>query len=93
MARKIEYDMEQILQKHNEEVAKINSLKEQSASARSDRVVFSNLFKKIEKEIKQHQDLYRETIIRTEIMRQSKEMKGEDGKVRLDSMDEMDVKD
>ena len=51
-AHKIEYDIEQILQKHNEEIAKINSLKEQSASARSDRIVFSNLFRKIEKEIK-----------------------------------------
>jgi len=46
---KVEYDIEQILVKHNEEIAKINSLKEQTASARSDRVVFSNLFKKIEK--------------------------------------------
>ncbi len=47
--QKAEYDIEQILQKYNEEVARINNLKEQVASARTDRVVFSNLFKKIEK--------------------------------------------
>jgi hypothetical protein len=46
-AQKVEYDIEQILQKHNEEVAKINTLKEQVAAARSDRVVFSNLFRKL----------------------------------------------
>lgn len=46
-AQKTEYDIEQILQKHNEEVARINTLKEQVASARSDRVVFSNLFRKL----------------------------------------------
>lgn len=51
---KINYDIEQILQKHNEEIAKINQLKEQAASSRTDRVVFSNLFRKIEKEIQQH---------------------------------------
>jgi hypothetical protein len=33
-------------------VARINTLKEQVDSARSDRVVFSNLFRKLEKEIK-----------------------------------------
>jgi hypothetical protein len=73
-------------------VAKINSLKEQSACARSDRVVFSNLFRKIEKEIKQHQDLYRETIIRTEIMRQSKETRTSQDRNRF-SAEETDCKD
>jgi hypothetical protein len=49
--RKIEYDIEQILQRSNEEVAKINQLREETASVRSERVVYSDLFKKIEKEI------------------------------------------
>lgn len=55
-AHKMEYDIEQILQKHNEEVAKIITLKEQVAAARSDRVVFSNLFRKLEKEIKRSEE-------------------------------------
>jgi hypothetical protein len=42
-----------------------------SASARSDRVVFSNLFKKIEREIKQHEEDYIQLIIRSETMRTS----------------------
>jgi hypothetical protein len=46
-------------------VARINSLKEQVSSARSDRVVFSNLFKKIEKEIKQNEEHYNSLIAKT----------------------------
>jgi hypothetical protein len=71
-AQKVDYDIEQILQKHNEEVAKINTLKEQVASARSDRVVFSNLFRKLEKEIKRSEEYYRSLTITTEINRQRK---------------------
>lgn len=47
--KKQEYDIEQILQRHNEVIAKINVLKEQISSSRRERVVYSNLFKKIEK--------------------------------------------
>ncbi len=47
--KKEEYDIEQVLQKHNEEVAKINVLREQVSFSRRERVVYSNLFKKIEK--------------------------------------------
>jgi len=46
--------MDQILQKHNEEIARISLLREQVNSARTDRVVFSALFKAIEKEIKHY---------------------------------------
>jgi len=60
------------LQKHNEEVARINALKEQVASARSDRVVFSNLFRKIEKEIRRNEEIYRSLTIRTEAERYRK---------------------
>lgn len=64
-AQKVEYDIKQILQKHNEEVARINTLKEQVASARSERVVFSNLFRKLEKELKLSQEQYRSVIVST----------------------------
>lgn len=47
--KKIAYDVKQLEQKHNEEVAKINHLKDQANAARDERVVYSNLFKKIEK--------------------------------------------
>ena len=67
--------MDQILQKHNEEVARINNLKELVASARSDRVVFSNLFKKIEKEIKQNEEHYTSIIAKTEISRKQLTLK------------------
>ena len=59
LVRKQEYDIEQILQKHNEEIAKINILKEQISGSRRERVVYSNLFKKIEKEIKVYEESYK----------------------------------
>ena len=43
----MEYDIKQILHKYNEEIAKINLLKEQANAARDERVVYSNLFNKI----------------------------------------------
>jgi uncharacterized protein YoxC len=52
--KKVEYDIKQILHKYNEEIAKINSLKEDANAARDERVVYSNLFNKIEKEIKHY---------------------------------------
>ena len=55
------------MQKRNEEVARITLLREQVNSARTDRVVFSALFKAIEKEIKHYENLYREVILNTEL--------------------------
>ena len=46
---KIQYEIDQLLQKHNEEVAKIHHLKDVANSRRSERAVYSNLFKKLEK--------------------------------------------
>lgn len=65
--KKVEYDIKQILHKYNEQIAKINWLKEQANSARDERVVYSNLFNKIEKEIKHYQEIYKQTLIRNEI--------------------------
>ncbi len=62
--KKVEYDIKQILHKYNEEIAKINWLKEQANSARDERVVYSNLFNKIEKEIKHYEELYRQNLIK-----------------------------
>lgn len=54
-----------MLQKHNEEIAKINVLKEQVSFSRRERVVYSNLFKKIEKEIKVYEEKFKETLLHT----------------------------
>lgn len=63
----MEYDIKQILHKYNEEIAKINSLKEDANAARDERVVYSNLFNKIEKEIKHYEEIYKQTLIKNEI--------------------------
>jgi hypothetical protein len=65
--KKVEYDIKQILHKYNEEIAKINSLKEEANAARDERVVYSNLFNKIEKEIKHYEEIYKQTLIKNEI--------------------------
>lgn len=52
---KYQYEVDQILQKHNEEIAKIHNLKDLTNSKRSERVVYSSLFKKLEKEIKHYE--------------------------------------
>lgn len=49
MTTKMQYEIDQLHEKHNEEVAKIHQLKEVANSRRSERVVYSNLFKKLEK--------------------------------------------
>ena len=65
--KKIEYDTKQILHKYNEEVAKINNLKEMANASRDERVVYSNLFNKIEKEIKRYEEVYKQTLLKNEI--------------------------
>ena len=42
----------------------INSLKEEANAARDERVVYSNLFNKIEKEIKHYEEIYKQTLIK-----------------------------
>jgi hypothetical protein len=60
---KLEYDLEQIIQKHNESLAQINLLKEQVNVARSERVIYSNIFKDLEKEINFYEERLKALII------------------------------
>ena len=62
--KKVQYDIKQILHKYNEEIAKINNLKEQANAARDERVVYSNLFNKIQKEIKHYAEIYKQNLIK-----------------------------
>lgn len=62
--KKVQYDIKQILHKYNEEIAKINNLKEQANAARDQRVVYSNLFNKIQKEIKHYAEIYKQSLIK-----------------------------
>ena len=48
-------------------MARIAGLREQVNSARTERVVYSALFKKIEREIKYYETLYKEMIVKTEL--------------------------
>ena len=66
LVKKINYDIDQILQKHNEEIARISLLKEEASSRRSERVVYSNLFKKLEKEIKYYEEIYKDQLMKSE---------------------------
>lgn len=59
-------DIDKIEQRRNQLVAKIGELKEKANSCRSERVVHSNLFKKIEKELKHHEEVYKEELLKGE---------------------------
>ena len=65
--KKLREDIDKIEQKRNQQVAKISELKETASCRRSERVVYSNLFKKMEKELKQHEELYKEELLKNEI--------------------------
>lgn len=56
-------------------MARITALREQVNSARTDRVVYSALFKKIEMEIKHYENIYREQVVKTELTAHTKEIK------------------
>ena len=47
--KQLREDIDKIEQKRNQQVAKIGELKEKASESRSERVVYSNLFKKMEK--------------------------------------------
>jgi hypothetical protein len=57
--KKLEYDTEQIVIKHNESLAQINNLKEQVNIARSERVIYSGIFKNLEKELRQQEEEFK----------------------------------
>jgi hypothetical protein len=42
-------------------------LKEQANASRDERVVYSNLFNKIEQEIKHYEEIYKQTLIKNEV--------------------------
>lgn len=56
-------------------MAKIIALREQVNSVRTDRVVYSALFKKIEMEIKHYENIYKEQVVKTELRAHSKQIK------------------
>lgn len=49
--RKLEYDIDQLVQKHNESLCAINQAIVTVNAARSQRVIYSNIFNSIEKEL------------------------------------------
>ena len=88
--KKVEYDIKQIEHKFNEQIAKINWLKEQANASRDERVVYSNLFNKIEKEIKHYEEIYKQTLIKNEIFldkKRSKSLKNSQEYLQADIID------
>ena len=66
----MEYDIEQVSNRRNEERALIAELKENIAASRAERVVFSKLFQSIEREITKYQHLYQDLILKSETISQ-----------------------
>lgn len=57
--QKMDYDIDQIVQKQNESHAQINELKERVNAARTERVIYSGVFKNIEREIRQSEEEFK----------------------------------
>jgi uncharacterized protein (DUF3084 family) len=60
----LEYNLEKIRSKHNEALAEINMLKEEVNMARRERVIFSNVFKKLESDIKIKDEEFKKQLIK-----------------------------
>jgi hypothetical protein len=61
--KRLEYGLEQIIQKNNESLAVIGQLKEQVNAARSERVIYSSIFKNLEREIRVDEEAFKRLII------------------------------
>ncbi|EGR29602.1 hypothetical protein IMG5_152520 [Ichthyophthirius multifiliis] len=61
--KQLEYKLEKTRGKHNESLAQINMLKEKVNMARRERVIFSNVFKKLEGDIKQKDEEFKKYMI------------------------------
>lgn len=59
----MEYKLEKIRSRHNESLAQINMLKEQVNMTRRERVIFSNVFKKLESDIKLKDEEFKKYMI------------------------------
>jgi hypothetical protein len=50
--QKLEYDFDQLVQKHNESLAQINDIRDKVNGCRAERVIYSGVFRNIEREIR-----------------------------------------
>lgn len=50
---KLEYDFDQLVQKQNESHAQISEIKEKVNASRTERVIYSGVFRNIEREIRE----------------------------------------
>lgn len=60
---KLELDNEKLIQRLNEAIASNNKLKEAVNDARNERIIHSGIFKNLEKEVRQHETIYKELLI------------------------------
>eukprot|EP00825_Cyclidium_porcatum_P043264 TRINITY_DN6096_c0_g1_i4.p1 TRINITY_DN6096_c0_g1~~TRINITY_DN6096_c0_g1_i4.p1 ORF type:complete len:221 (-),score=57.50 TRINITY_DN6096_c0_g1_i4:42-704(-) len=61
--KQLEYKLEKARCRHNEALAQINLMKEDVNIARRERVIFSNVFKKLETDIKQSDEEFKKYLI------------------------------
>lgn len=56
--QKLEYDFDQLVQKHNESLAQINEIRIKVNASRAERVIYSGVFRNIEREIRLMEEEY-----------------------------------
>ena len=71
---KLEYKLEQLRQKHNTLLDEIKSQKEDINVLRRDRVIFDNVFKDLEKDLKRKEEHFKKVIFEFVQVQQEKEI-------------------
>ncbi|KAL4462903.1 hypothetical protein ABPG72_018794 [Tetrahymena utriculariae] len=82
--KQLEYKLEKTRSRHNESLAQINMLKEQVNMARRERVIFSNVFKKLESDIKIKDEEFKKYMIeKMQVDIKKKQLEEELQKIKL----------
>lgn len=87
---KLEYNLEQTRQNHNKLLDEIKSQKEEINALRRERVIFDNVFKDLEKDLKNKELEYKKTLFEYIQVHNEKDLAEEElNKIRLESEKEM----
>lgn len=89
---KLEYDLEQTQQNHNKLLDEIKNQKEEINALRRERVIFDNVFKDLEKDLKNKELEFKKTLYEYVQFHHEKELAEEElEKIRVESEKEMKI--
>lgn len=87
----LEYRLEKTRQRHNESLAEIKRLKEEVNAARRERVIFDNVFKKLETDLKSKEEEFKKFLFEN-LQVEKEKMQAEEEFRKIKSESEKEVK-